>query len=230
MIAGPSVARQLACNVTAVVAARGDVGSPRWAVESRCRLPTVGLVTGTSPSANPWTTLASRQVYANPWIHVREDQVLNPNGGPGIYGVVEYQNRAVGVVPVDEHGFTWLVGQYRYTHDSYEWEIPEGGAPLGEPLEDCARRELIEETGLVARELTLLAADLQLSNSTTDERAYLFVARGLTQCEAAPEDTEALELWRLPLADAIAMALDGRIRDAMSVIALLRLALVEATG
>ena len=76
----------------------------------------------TPPPANPWTTLASREVYRNPWIRVREDRVRNPRGGLGIYGVVEYRNRAVGVVPIDEDGYTWLVGQYRYTQDHYEWE------------------------------------------------------------------------------------------------------------
>ncbi len=175
--------------------------------------------------ANPWTTLSTRSVYRNAWIHVREDRVLNPRGGDGIYGVVEFQTRAVGVVPIDEHGYTWLVGQYRYPHDRYEWEIPEGGCHLDETPEDCARRELREETGLVADELTLLLGDLQLSNSVSDESAYLFVARGLRQGPAQPEDTEQLRVWRLPLADAIAMALDGAIRDAMSVLALLRLAL-----
>ena len=69
---------------------------------------------------NPWTTLSTKEVYANPWIRVREDDILNPAGKPGIYGVVEYRNRAVGVVPVDDDGFTWLVGQYRYCHDTYE--------------------------------------------------------------------------------------------------------------
>lgn len=162
-------------------------------------------------------------MYANPWIRVREDRVLNPRGGPGIYGVVEFRNRAVGVIPVDEEGYTWLVGQYRYPHRCYEWEIPEGGCPAGEGLEDCARRELREETGLVAEVVELLLGDLQLSNSVSDEKAYLFVARGLHQAEPEPEDTEAITVWRLPLADAVAMARDGRIRDAMSVIGLLRL-------
>ena len=176
-------------------------------------------------STNPWTTLSSRSVYRNAWIHVREDQVRNPSGGHGIYGVVEYQNRAVGVIPVDERGWTWLVGQYRYTHDRYEWEVPEGGCPAGEELLACARRELREETGLIAASYEPLLSELQLSNSVSDERAWLFVARGLTQLDAEPEETEALAVWHLPLREAVAMAADGRIRDAMSVAGLLRLGL-----
>jgi 8-oxo-dGTP pyrophosphatase MutT (NUDIX family) len=176
------------------------------------------------PQKNPWTTLSSREIYLNPWIRVREDQVLKPNGSPGIYGVVEYRNRAVGVVPIDKDGYTWLVGQYRYTHNRYEWEIPEGGCPEGESLEDCARRELLEETGLVASELEPLLLDIQLSNSIGDETAHLFIARGLTQETPQPEDTEQIAIRRLPLSEAIQMAATGQIRDSMSVIALLFLA------
>jgi 8-oxo-dGTP pyrophosphatase MutT (NUDIX family) len=176
------------------------------------------------PKKNPWTTLSSREIYLNPWIRVREDQVLKPDGSPGIYGVVEYRNRAVGVVPIDNDGYTWLVGQYRYTHNRYEWEIPEGGCPEGESLEDCARRELLEETGLVASELEPLLLDIQLSNSIGDETAHLFIARGLTQETPQPEDTEQIAIRRLPLAEAIQMVTSGQIRDSMSVIALLALA------
>jgi 8-oxo-dGTP pyrophosphatase MutT (NUDIX family) len=175
-------------------------------------------------TTNPWTTLSTRIAYDNPWIRVREDQVLNPAGGPGIYGVVEYKNRAVGVIPIDDEGHTWLVGQYRYTQDLYEWEIPEGGCPEGEDLVDCAKRELLEETGLIAEHCEPILSGIQLSNSVSNEKAYLFVARGITQAEANPEDTEKLQVRRLPLAEAITMAMDGRIRDGMSVMALLKLA------
>ena len=100
--------------------------------------------------SNPWTTLGSRPVYENPWIKVREDQVLRPDGQPGIYGVVEFKNRAVGVLPVEDDGAVWLVGQYRYPLQAYSWEIPEGGSAAGETPEETARRELQEETGLTA--------------------------------------------------------------------------------
>jgi 8-oxo-dGTP pyrophosphatase MutT (NUDIX family) len=175
---------------------------------------------------NPWTTLSTKPIYENRWIKVREDQVLNPSGGPGIYGVVMFQNIAVGVVPVDEEGNTWLVGQYRYTHNRYEWEIPEGGCPKDESLLDCAVRELREETGLIAEKYEHLG-ELQLSNSTTDEVAHLYLATGLTQADAQPEETEQLQVRKLPLRDAIEMALNGEIRDAMSVVALLKIWALE---
>lgn len=175
------------------------------------------------PTENPWTTTSTKLVYENPWIRVREDRVINPNGGKGIYGVVMFRNRAVGVVPVDDEDHTWLVGQYRYPLDTYEWEIPEGGCPEGEELVDCAKRELLEETGLVAERYELIA-EVQLSNSTSDELAYLFTAHGLSQSEANPEETEKLEVRRVPLNEAIRMAMAGEIKDAMSVVALLRLA------
>ena len=89
-----------------------------------------------SQPSNPWTTLSSRLVYENPWIRVREDQVLRPDGQPGIYGVVEFKNRAVGVLPVDDEGCIWLVGQHRYPLNSYSWEIPEGGSPQSETPEE----------------------------------------------------------------------------------------------
>jgi 8-oxo-dGTP pyrophosphatase MutT (NUDIX family) len=177
-----------------------------------------------APQHNPWETLATREVYSNPWIRVREDQVINPSGGRGIYGVVEYKNRAVGVIPVDDEGCTWLVGQYRYTQDHYEWEIPEGGCPEGESLLDCARRELLEETGIIARDYALILDGLQLSNSVSNEKAYIYLARGLSFAEAQPEDTEKIAVRRLPLAEAIRMAAEGEIHDAMSVAGLLKVA------
>ena len=172
---------------------------------------------------NPWKTLSTREVYSNPWIRVREDQVINPSGNPGIYGVVEYKNRAVGVIPIDDEGFTWLVGQYRYTHDIYEWEIPEGGCPEGESLIECAKRELLEETGIIARDYEMIFDGIQLSNSVSNEKAWIFVARGLSFVNATPEDTEKLDVKKVPLAQAIEMALNGDIRDAMSVAGLLKL-------
>ena len=173
---------------------------------------------------NPWITHATRTVYDNLWIRVTESEVTNPSGNPGIYGVVHFKNRAIGVVPVDDEEHTWLVGQFRYPLGTYEWEIPEGGCPADESPVDAAARELREETGLVAGKLRVLLDNLALSNSVTDERATIFVATGLTQAEAAPEDTEELRVIRLPLREAIDMVRRGEIVDSVSVIALLALA------
>lgn len=172
---------------------------------------------------NPWRTLSRRRIYDNAWIRVREDQVIRPDGAPGIYGVVEFKNRAVGVLPIDERGNTWLVGQYRYTLDRYSWEIPEGGCPEGEAPEEAARRELLEEAGLEARSLQLLGT-AHLSNSVTDEVAFYYLATDLIARACAPEGTERLELLYLPFDEALEMALKGKITDALSLLAILHYA------
>lgn len=175
--------------------------------------------------SNPWQTVSSRVVYDNPWIRVRQDEVIRPDGLPGIYGVVHYRNLAIGVLPIDDEGFTCLVGQYRYTLDIYSWEIPEGGCPEGEEPLDAARRELLEETGLVAAEWKQLGT-AHLSNSVSDEAAIYYLATKLTQREAQPEGTEKLELMRVPFAEALQMVREGKITDALSVMAIQHYALL----
>ena len=173
-------------------------------------------------TTNPWIVHRSESKYDNPWIHVIEHQVTNPSGGSGIYGVVEFKNHAVAVIPVDADGYTWLVGQYRFPTGTYEWEVPEGGAPAGESPEDCARRELREETGLIASRYQPIL-EMQLSNSTTNERSTSFLATGISIGTACPEDTEQLHLRRLPLEEAIAMAVSNEIRDGLAAASLLKL-------
>jgi len=180
-------------------------------------------------SQNPWTTLASAERYENPWIRVVEHQVLNPSGKPGIYGTVHFKNLALGVLPVDAEGHTYLVGQYRYPLGRYSWEIPEGGGRHDVDPLTSAKRELMEEVGLAASHWQEII-HLDLSNSVTDERAVCFLAWGLTQGDAQPDDTEKLAIRRLPVSEAIAMAVRGDITDAMSVAALLRFDVMALTG
>jgi 8-oxo-dGTP pyrophosphatase MutT (NUDIX family) len=158
---------------------------------------------------------------------VREDRVIRPDGQPGVYGVVHFKNRAVGVLPVDDQGRVWLVGQYRYPTSSYSWEIPEGGGSGDEPPEETARRELREETGLLAGRLELIATS-HLSNSVSDEVAYVFRATDLVSGPSEPEGTERLQVRRVDWAEAWRMLEAGEITDSMSVIALLREALRRA--
>jgi 8-oxo-dGTP pyrophosphatase MutT (NUDIX family) len=169
----------------------------------------------------PWTRLSSRKVYENPWISVREDQVLHPNGDPGIYGVVHFRNLAVGVVPLDAQGRVIMVGQYRYAMNGYAWEIPEGGAPEGTTAEATAARELREETGFTAGRWDYLGC-LALSNSATDEVAHLFLARDLVPGPDAPEASEELAVKTVGFEEACRMALEGELTESLTVVGLLR--------
>jgi 8-oxo-dGTP pyrophosphatase MutT (NUDIX family) len=167
---------------------------------------------------NPWRTLGSRRVYENPWISVREDSVIRPDGEPGIYGVVHYKNTAVGVLPAeDDH--VYLVGQYRYPLERYSWEIPEGGCPQDEEPLEAARRELREETGFEAGNWRRLG-EAFLSNSVADEYAVWFLATDLVAGEPQNEGTEVIGVRGVPLREALAMTMDGRITDALSILAL----------
>jgi 8-oxo-dGTP pyrophosphatase MutT (NUDIX family) len=178
---------------------------------------------------NPWKTLSSRIFYENPWIRVREDQVLRPDGLPGIYGVVEFKNRAVGVLPVEDDGSVWLVGQYRYPLNAYSWEIPEGGCPESETPETTASRELREETGLTAGRMELVLTS-HLSNSVSDELGYLFRATNLTHGKDDPEGTERLAVRRFEWSEAWQMLKRGEITDSLSVMALLYEAIRRLEG
>ncbi len=152
---------------------------------------------------------------------MRHREVVNPSGGDGIYGVVHFKNTAIGIVPLDDAGYTWLVGQYRYTLDRYSWEIPEGGCPLGTSLLASAQRELLEETGMTADRWTPLL-EMHLSNSVSDEYGVAYLAQGLHFGIAEPEETEDLRLRKLPLREAVEMVLRGDITDALSMAALLK--------
>lgn len=171
---------------------------------------------------NPWKTVSTRTVYTNPWITVREDQVIRPDGNPGIYGVVETRI-ATGVIALTPQFEVFLVGQYRYPTGIYSWEIIEGGADPGEPPLEAAKRELREEAGVLATEWEQLGDEVHLSNCFSSERALFYLARGLTETEREPEGTEVLQIRTAPLVECLGMVDRGEIKDAMSVIALLRL-------
>jgi 8-oxo-dGTP pyrophosphatase MutT (NUDIX family) len=178
---------------------------------------------------NPWTTLKTSTPYQNPWIKIEHSDVLTPAGTEGIYGVVRFKNLAVGVVPIDQEGYTYLVGQFRYALDRYSWEIPEGGCPIGTDALNTAKRELQEETGLSANEWTAIL-ETDLSNSVSDEEGIIFLAQGLAQGEASPEETEDLAIKRIPFAEAYQMVLKGEIRDSLSVMGILKVQLMIQEG
>ncbi len=174
---------------------------------------------------NPWKITGKKEIYDNPWISVTEYDVINPAGGNGIYGKVHFKNTAIGVITLDENRNTCLVGQFRFVLNEYSWEIPEGGCPEGESYLDAARRELLEETGLVAADWRLIVKS-HLSNSVSDEYCVIFLAQNLTQEEANPEDTEDLRIRKIPFAEAAKMVDEGLITDAISVMAIQKLRLM----
>jgi 8-oxo-dGTP pyrophosphatase MutT (NUDIX family) len=172
---------------------------------------------------NKWTTLSTEEVYDNPWIKLEEHQVINPGGGRGIYGKVHFKNTAIGVIALDKDDNIWLVGQHRYPLNEWSWEIPEGGGPKGTELLESAKRELKEETGLVAEKWTIIQR-AHLSNSVSDEEGFIFLAEELTAGDMEREDTEAdMKVWKLPFSDALQMVIDGKITDSLSVMGILKL-------
>lgn len=178
---------------------------------------------------NPWKILRERKIYDNPWINVTEFDVINPSGGKGIYGKVHFKNIAIGIIPLDEQLNTYLVGQFRFTLNQYSWEIPEGGGPQGADILESAKRELKEETGLVAEEWTKLL-DFHLSNSVSDEYGAVFLARKLKQEEAIPEETEQLVVKKLPFEEAYQMVEKGMITDSLAVAAVLKVKILLLEG
>ncbi|MGZ3754253.1 MAG: NUDIX domain-containing protein [Mucilaginibacter sp.] len=177
------------------------------------------------PEANPWQITAEQHEYDNPWISLTEFKVINPSGNPGIYGKIHFKNFAIGVIPLDDDLNTYLVGQYRFVLNQYCWEIPEGGCPLGtDPLES-AKRELLEETGLKASQWTELQR-MHLSNSVSDEFGIIYLARGLAQFEAEPEDTEQLQVKKVPFEEVYQMVCRNEITDSVTVTAVLRVKLL----
>lgn len=170
---------------------------------------------------NPWVTKLSQSIYENLWIQLIESQVVNPAGKDGIYGVVHFKTKAIAIIPLDEQYYTWIVGQYRYPLDSYEWEIVEGGCHADSTPLETAQRELHEEVGLKAEQYQMIL-EMQLSNSTTDEVSYTYIAKGLSYIGEAPEEDERLAIRKVPFEEVYQMVLRGEIRDSLSVASVLK--------
>ena len=173
-----------------------------------------------------WISNNSELKYENPWIKLLHHQVITPGGTPGIYGEVHFKNLAVGILPIDENGYTWRVGQFRFPINQYSWEIPEGGGILTtDPLQN-AKRELIEEVGLIATTLTELL-QLHLSNSVTDEKAIVFIAEDLTETNNNPEDSENLTIEKIHFSKLYDQVLNGIVTDSITVAAVLKISILR---
>lgn len=170
---------------------------------------------------NPWQILDQKKIYDNPWLALTEYDVINPNGGKGIYGKVHFKNLATGILPIDAEGNIILIGQYRFPIEEYSWEIPEGGVPFDEDPLDGAKRELAEEAGLKANKWTLIQ-ECNLSNSVTDENCLIYVAEELSSTIAEPDETEQLKIKKVAFDDAFQMVMNGEIKDVITIVAILK--------
>jgi 8-oxo-dGTP pyrophosphatase MutT (NUDIX family) len=175
---------------------------------------------------NPWKTITSRTAYENAWLRVREDQVIRPDGKPGIYGVVEIKP-SVGVVALNERDEIVLVGQWRYTLNRYSWEIPRGGSRVDEKeMQTAAQRELAEEAGVLAANWQPIGA-VDVGNGVLDDVQSLFLATGLTETNTNLDPEEDISIIWKPFEDAVCMAIDGTITEVCSVAAILRVAMLR---
>jgi 8-oxo-dGTP pyrophosphatase MutT (NUDIX family) len=176
---------------------------------------------------NPWITHKVTHVYESPWIELNHHVVTNPSGKPGTYSVVGFKKLAVGVVPIDAAGYTWIVGQYRYPLQTYTWEIPEGGGDRNvEPIES-AKRELLEEVGVIAHKWELIQF-MQLSNSASNEIAYIYLATDLEYTQSQPDEDEKLVVRKIHFNELYQRVLSGEIQDSITVAAVLKIKLIWA--
>lgn len=170
---------------------------------------------------NPWKITDSKEIYDNPWIKLMEHKVINPAGNPGIYGIVNFKNIAIGILVLDKDYNTYIVGQYRLPLKSYSWEIPMGGGKHSDSPLQSAKRELKEETGIEAKSWKEIIK-IHLSNSVTDEYGITYVARELEFHTASPEDVEELQVKKIPFTKLIKMVMDGDITDSLTVASVLK--------
>lgn len=171
--------------------------------------------------SNPWKTLSVKKIFDSNWIELELHDVINPSGNRGVYNVIKFKHLAIGILPIDEKGYTYLVGQWRYPLNQYSWEIPEGGGKLDIAPLESAKRELLEETGLVAHRYEELLR-LHTSNSVTNELSIVFLAMDLEQRTPIPEETEDITIKKIHLKDALKMVMDNEITDSISVASILK--------
>jgi 8-oxo-dGTP pyrophosphatase MutT (NUDIX family) len=190
----------------------------RWREEQRMsQAPPAWL----APKGEPWQARNPRRLLDNPWFSVDHYDAIAPTGAPADYYIQGFKAHAVGALPLHDDGTVTLVGQWRFPFRRYSWEIPEGGAPKDETPLDGAKRELREEAGLEAADWRQVLT-MQLSNASSDEVAFGYLATGLTPAPRALDETEDLAIVRAPFREVLAAAVAGHIQDAITVAMLLR--------
>lgn len=183
-------------------------------------VPTHPTLIPTMTKRGPWQILSDKLIYENPWIRIDYHDVITPTGTPGMYATVDFKNWAIGIIPIDSEGNTYIVGQYRFPLEEYSWEIPEGGGNKAATVLASAQRELAEETGISAENWEMIY-EFNTSNSITNERAYIYLATGLSFGEAEPEETEELVVKKIPFSELLGMVYRNEVKDSLTVIGVL---------
>ena len=158
------------------------------------------------------------EIFRGRIISLSQDEVVLPTGGRVTLDIVHHPGAAA-IVAVDDGGAVALINQFRHAAGGFIWEVPAGTLAPGESPDVCARRELREETGLVAARWTALGSILT-TPGFSDERIHLYLARELTESTAALDHDEVLTTSRIPLIRALGMIVSGEIEDAKSIAAL----------
>jgi 8-oxo-dGTP pyrophosphatase MutT (NUDIX family) len=168
----------------------------------------------------PYTIKSSRSLHKDEWIELRVDEVIRPNGEPGLYATARMVP-GVAVLPLDAEGFVYLVRQFRYGVGKESVEAVAGAVEGGEAAEDAARRELREELGIEAAEFVALGL-VDAVTAQADSPSQVFLARGLSFAEEGPDGTERLEPLKVSFEEAVRMVMDGRITQAVTAVLVLK--------
>lgn len=174
-------------------------------------------------SNNPWKILSSKIVYESPFLKVREDKVITPEGKTDIHNVTSFGSKSIGgvvVAPVNEQEDVYLIRQYRYAYGDYALELVAGMVVRGDSSLSAAKRELREETGLLAKSWTKIGETF-IGTESVKHKSYLFLARQLTACPSNYRGENRMEVFKVPLRDAVKMVISGKIPHASSALTIL---------
>lgn len=175
---------------------------------------------------NPYRLLSTREIYRNPWVRLREDRIVRPDGKEHIFGVIE-QKAGSSVLALNSRDEAYLVREYKYGIGRESLEVMSGGIEPGETPLDAARRELKEEAGLTARDWLDLGV-VDPFTTAVNSPNYIFLARDVEQGEREPDEGEYIEIVKLPFQEVVAMAMRGEITHAASCVVILKVAAISA--